>query len=671
MSLRSSGIVLITTLLMMVLVVMFVTAVVYAGSGGMALSGNFYEREAALLAADSGVQYAMTRLQSGANWRGNSPTTAPEPRADFSVIEKDGNVIGYLSTVLGHKSQFRIKFNYEDGAGGADGLANTSDPEWVLVTPFVSLNNLTGASAASVHRARPDGRGVATGDAPYVVPRRTACLLVEGLAGWGLRDAKHGEAGNFLSNRTVVRRMVEAYLTLDESSSTDSAAFAAGDVVANLAKNSTFQVDSRVQDTAGRLRGLQDVEINGTGVVYDAGSDAEVYVGEGHSMTVDGKAPTGVTVKNANSADQFKRLTWEGIAKAAPSSTTDAQVKGGTYVWRMNGEGAAYLEYFDQEFVAGSTLPEAGTGTVVDTTSITTRGTGVSVDPGRLTLEVGNNVYVAPSEGGAQGFAVVTDPAVSDQGVRPSVQFSPAPGSARAPVLTASGSVRFEGSAYGLGSVTSEGDITFQGPSVLESDPETGVSLYAKGNISVEEIPTKVAEKTGVLTEFVSRYVKAGGDLDRLVDAVVSGTRLSGTTETAFRTAFSHLSQKEQDKLKGEWTKAIDGGAKKREAFVARLKTAMLDPSVSGSDQNLTGVLYTWKDFNANLGKGKLNIRGTLIAYGGDPSSATDDAPGTNGAGRITIDARAVHLTYDPSYIQDLVGNTDQVKVRRILWATY
>lgn len=668
---RRAGIVLITTLLMMVLVVMFVTAVVYAGSGGLALSGNFYEREAALLAADSGVQYAMTRLQASANWRGSSPGTVPEPRADFSVIEKDGNVVGYLTTVLGHKSQFRIKFNYEDGPDGLDGLANTSDPEWILQTPFVSVNNLIGASAASVRRAREDGRGVAGGDAPYVVPRRTACLLVEGLAGWGLRDAKHGDAGNFLSNRTVVRRMVEAYLTLDESSTTDSAAFAAGDVVANLNKNSTFKVDSRVKDTAGRMRGLQDVEINGSGVEYDAGSDAEVYVGEGHTMTVAGKDPTGVTVKNANSADQFKRLTWEGIAKASATSTSDAQVKGGTYVWRMNTEGAAYLEYFDQDFVPGSTLPEAGTGTVVDTTSVTSRGTGVSVDPGRLTLEITNNVFVTPSEGGATGFAVVTDPAVSDQGVRPAVEFSPSSGSARAPVLTASGSVRFEGSANGLGAVTSEGDITFQGPSVLESDPETGVSLYAKGNIQVEQTPTKVAQKTGVLTEFVSNYVKAGGNLDRLVDAVVSGSRLSGAAQTAFQTAFSHLSEKEQNKLKGEWTKAVEGDAKKREAFVARLKVAMLDPTVSGSDQNLTGVLYTWKDFNANLGNGKLNIRGTLIAYGGDPSSATDDAPGTNGAGRITIDAKAVHLTYDPSYIQDLVGNTDQVKVRRTLWATY
>ena len=90
-------------------------------------------------------------------------------------------------------------------------------------------------------------------------------------------------------------------------------------------------------------------------------------------------------------------------------------------------------------------------------------------------------------------------------------------------------------------------------------------------------------------------------------------------------------------------------------------------------DQDLTGVIYTWGNFNARLGSGDvLNMTGTLIAYGGDPSSPVNSAPGTvAGKGRIDVEAGNVGLTYDPNYISDLLAGIDSIRVKRRLWATW
>ena len=106
------GIVLITTMLTVVLVIMLLSSVVYSNLGSMRLASNFYGREEALMAAQSGVQYAITCLQSDVTWRGDkSGNTLSDTHKGISVQERNGNVVGMLTTTNGHKSFFRIKFN--------------------------------------------------------------------------------------------------------------------------------------------------------------------------------------------------------------------------------------------------------------------------------------------------------------------------------------------------------------------------------------------------------------------------------------------------------------------------------------------------------------------------------------------------------------------------------
>ncbi len=704
--LKNRGIVLVTTLLVTVLVVMLVTAVVYTGAGGLALTGNFYEREAALLAADSGLQYAMARLQANPTWRGDDPSTAPADSPNFSVVERNGNVFGFLSTPHGHRSQFRIKFNYEDGPDGLDGLGNTQQSEFLLPTALVSINNLLGATSVPATRANPDGQGPAGGQPPYTVPRATACIMVEGLAGWGLRDADTSKPNDFSANRTVTRRVIEAYLAVDNTAGVDAAAYAGGDLKAVLAEGGRFSVSSKDGDVAPRVRSLASVLVSsqaGT-AAYDDGASGQVVVGQDGNFLVNGSTPADANVDIANSSDLFKRLTWESIAKARPNSS-DAQMQAGTYVWRLDSQtGEPYLEYFARNYPEGTALPPAGQGASVATAI---SGSGVRVDQATLSILLTNNVYVNPlSNGGPAGLTIRMDDQVSGSGLRPVLGFIPPDGSQRASVLTSTGPILVQGAVLGTGAVTSEGSITFQGPSVLESDPDTGVSLYAKGDITLEAISGGVAgaqrslvtepEATPTTLKGAQHQGPGGRDDDRYEgeddhggpDNDHGGRGEPGGLETPHvQPPIDNGDPEAGDAIalpKGLQVAAIRASLKSSgiisslEAFTARKETQLEKlerkfGELDYADQDLTGVIYTWGDFNARLrSSDTLNMTGTLIAFGGDPSSPVNSAPGTvAGKGRIDLEAGNVGLTYDPSYITDLMANINSIRVKRRLWATW
>lgn len=674
---RKPGIVLVTTLLVTVLVVMLVTAVVGTGAGGMALTGNFYEREAALLAAESGLQYAMTRLQANPNWRGDDPGTVPSGTPDFSVIERNGNVFGFLQTASGNRSLFRIKFNYEDGNGGADGLNDTSEVENRQASPLVSINNLQGVSSVPARRANPNGIGLSSEEAPYRVPRATACILVEGLAGWGVRDTSPDRPGTFSANRAVTRRVVEAYLKVDETAGIDSVAYAGGVLDAQLSDDGAFTVSSRDDEVVPRIRSLADVQVaSPTGRArYDDGAEGEVVVGEGRNFLVNGSTPADAKVERADSSDRFKRLTWDSVVKARPNSS-DAQLQAGTYVWRMSGDKKSYLEYFPQEFPEEADLPPAGEG-VAASTAIT--GEGFRVDPKTLSVLISNNVYVNPlAEGDVKGLTLRSDPAILEAGLRPVVGFVPPKGDQKASVLTATGPVWIQGAVLGSGAVTSESSIRFQGPSILESDPETGVSLYAKGDITLEAIgggiPDGNDEMKPIRRPGKDRPGRGGKDRGDDGDDDDDDRDKPGTPSEGQGQPEDLNPDAAWQSLRARGLVPEDGASTftgKKQEQLARLLAKYGD--LDYADQDLTGVIYTWGNFNALLGpRDVLNITGTLIAYGGSPEDPLNPAPGTEpGKGRIDLEAGRVGLTYDPSYIRDLMGNLGTVQLKRSLWATW
>lgn len=618
------GIVLLTALLVTGAVV------VSAGSGCLVRARALSEGEAALLAADSGLQYAMARLQEDPDWRGDG---ADQATSRFRILEDRGNVLGFLTTPSGEASQFRIKFNCQDGPGGQDGLADSSR---VLRTPFVSVNNLRGAGARPLLRANEDGVGVAAPSAPpSQVPGGTACIVVEGLAGGGLREANQGDPFQAVGGRGVTRRVVEAYLTLDVP-----APRSGGSPEAGLPRD---------EDGWPPPRTWNDVELQGR-VVFE-GRDA-VGTSEGTAFTLNHAAPD-------EDAKPLDRLDWDSLPKAGGGDST---MPGGTYVWRLDSRGP-YLEYFDVELAPGEGLPEAGTGRRIDTNNVTRSGDGVAVDPGSLALTISKDVLVEASEGGATGLSIRTDPEITAAARRPMVAFAPPAGSGRPPVLTAAGSVCFEGALLGSGSITSEQEIRFQGPSVLEADPQTGVSLYARGDISVEAIPEPVAQLQGAVADYVESELMAGRGLP--TTAQIRDYLHSEAGQQVLDGMAATLAGRRPDET---WVYGLrpagEGADQARKA--ERLERILAKfGRLDAADQSVGGAIHTWKDFHANLGgRGLVHVTGTLVAQGGAPAGtgAREGDPRGRSGGDGGVSGA--------SSLQDLLDGAGALRLRRTLWRT-
>lgn len=468
-------------MLTVVLVIMLISTVVYSNLASMHLTSNFYDKEAALMAANSGMNYAITRLQNDIAWNGCGGSAPDSAGGSFQVQEENGNVIGIITSADGRRSVFRIKFNYEDGAGGLDGLDDTPNKKGIA-SPFVSVNNLAGPIPAKVYTANADGTlktKTTTNDKGqtstkpvgavgcYSIPKFTCDLIVEGFSGRGTREATLENPID--SKYSVSKNVVEAYIKLDASASvTDSVVCAAGSLTN---KTGSFLVSSKATGGTTNLRALNEVtiDVGSRGTVTMSGGT--VYYGKSFNSNSE-KIRTGLKSASSKSGDNFLKLKWEDIPKADASGNC---INAGSYIWmKQKGSKTPVLMYFPQSY-AGKDLPTSG-GVPVNS------GTGMTVYPDKMAILFDKNTYV---KGGATKDLVIRS-AINEYGTKPIVGFiKSSEEDTSATILTCGGNVTIKGLSVGNGAITAEGDINMQGPSILESDPGLGVSYYSKGDINI------------------------------------------------------------------------------------------------------------------------------------------------------------------------------------------
>ncbi|MDO5297545.1 MAG: hypothetical protein Q4F00_13125 [bacterium] len=276
---KKRGTVLIMTMMAICLTFMMIHVLMQTTGYGLNSTSSFYDREAALQAAQSGVDYAVTRLQHHSGWRGdsnckywNDSESEEKIYGSFSnglmTAESNGNVVGLIADSAGHISGFRIKFSYEDNSSATYdkvershfGQKDTNDllpkQEYRIKSPYVSVNNLISKSATLVYRANSDGIGVApttrnleigqevndeNREFAFHLPAQRLSLVVEGLAGKGLRDCKTPADINAAANggANVVHRYVEAIYS-DIAPVVDGDAAFAQDSISFDVKNKLF-----------------------------------------------------------------------------------------------------------------------------------------------------------------------------------------------------------------------------------------------------------------------------------------------------------------------------------------------------------------------------------------------------------------------------------------------
>ena len=632
--------ILVVTLILSVVIALFLVAAVQLLPTMGLSSENLEERQLALLAAQSGVDYAQVRLQADPSWRGDGAGLLVDT-PELKVVEDRGNVFGFLVAPDGSKSFFRLRFNFQNGSDTPDDGLDM--PTHLINSPFVSYNNLRNGTGQRQYRAEPSGGGVwqVTDTSPFEreITKYTASIIVEGFAGRAVRSVSSTSPNLDPNQGAVSRQVVEAYFARAGFLTVDSAVMAAQSLDVDLLGGGQMEVRSEVDSTPPRVRALDSFQLyaaSGT-ADYDTDTDGEVVVDTSSDFTLNGVSSTAPSATKESPSEQSRSWLKLGFDQVTRATSSDARVRAGTYVWKTSA-GLPRLEYFPQEYTG--TVP-TGSGTVITSGDdmLLSGSNAVDLTSSNFRLRVKDHLYVEP-QGGVTGFAVVSEPGLLTSTLRrPEVLLNHS-GDQGVVLSNDFGNVHFEGKIDGGGSVTAEGDITFQGTSSLEADPNMAVALYAKGDINLEAIPNEV------LASIVGPIVTAGG------------------------------------KGKGGKGRGRGGGGGGAGGGGGGPSGLAGNPFADAQDVAFGGIIYTQGDFNVDLRSinadgtpnatgtpGRIFVKGMLASYGGDP--ATQNQPGLSGSkGQVSMKVREAEFIYDPDYLDAIQLLDAPVRLDKTFWTT-
>jgi hypothetical protein len=600
---------LVGVLFLVVLLSMFIGASFELGIWGFKGAVNQSEVAAAQRAARSGLAYALSRLRNDSSWKARPANPLVVNSPDLVVVEEDGIVIGLLRNGE-QTSQFRLRFNYYDGAGGADALDNPSAAmrvDWSRIC----MNNLAGGSEVDIPLADGPGGSVPASPSSYgQLPAQGVFLAVEGRCGRWLRQASAAAPNPVLpvGMKASLAHVESVYKISRPPNGARAVAAASGNLVAILAdvnRRHNLALSSASTSILPRIRSQAAVAVYGGDSSQPnlvAGSRGGQY---GSVLSPNGLrlGPTMNAVPE-NPGDPMLNVGWDELNKAVPDVDPNQNVlRGGVYsVWQ---DGS--LHYYDTDMAGYQLLMTTDQTNAGVTPASLPASMGYQFRGGKATLAIRENTYVEPtgttddfvfvSKSGADGGPGVVNPqlnlipGVTDTLRSDALTVAFRPPRGQSAVLTSLGKVSLGARVVGEGgSITAEEHISIVGTGVdmaAENNPKEGVSLYTKQDI------------------LVSTYDDAAVD-------------------TYKKAAFK-------------------------------------------------GVLYAWGNIKMMLGHediprgrwGPLEVTGAMVAYGKDPT----DLVGPVVPKEIRMVAREVNLKYDDSYVQSMIGGVPpNFELQRVRW---
>jgi hypothetical protein len=548
---RPRGIMLVVALLTAVVVLMFLGAALKLVPSQLNETVHSREKAAADAAARSGVAYALSRLQEDVSWRANSVAKVVVDTPQLKITEDLGNVVGHLVAADGTKSEFQIRFNYQNGSSQTgDWQDGFDDPGQLYLYGAISQNNLSENSAADVPAPVTSSFGsssaVTAASAVATSAPRYSCLLqVVGLSGRGVTGVGVSSRTNSVSSDAMV------VFTRAEMNASDSVGYFGGGLTANLTgvdgaggTEGILSLDS-VDARPAKLRTVKDVSVGGQ---LAAKSGSEVVLGTTGTLT---QATLTSSVQTSHqSAQQQKekwpRTKWSDITKAGPS---DSHLAPGTYIWRRDPSTKEYVIDHYSEAVVGSTVPATTPTTYTESGFNLHFPPSVRMDAAHLTLEFKDKVYIDPTAS-LDSLRITYDDTVALAGLRPLNNFSGAAG--KTAILSAKGDIALDGVSRGKGSVTTEKSIQFQSSSVFEADPDSAVAIYAKGDVNL-------TPPSGAQTAPFNEYIAQGAVSTALTLANAANV---GTLSTADATsdALADLAPVGPTFISNQYSSAVNPG---------------------------------------------------------------------------------------------------------------
>jgi hypothetical protein len=346
---RPRGIILISVMFLAILIGMYIgcSAILTKGQYG-ALHQSAEDRRAEE-AARSGLEYAQARLEENPLWRGDGNGLIVDTPS-LIVREDRGNVIGVLSTSDGGLAQFRLRFNYQDGANGGDAMDDPSADMWID-SPHISINNLPNPFQSDFplgDGANYSWQGNAT---PTLVPGFTAALVCEGRV-FDELGAANANNPNPASSGVRSSRAIEAMYRISdftgEAPAESAVTMAGGDVDVQLFPNENAATRMAMSNFQGsgpsQLRSRGDVYV--TDVADNAalvdGTEANLLLPPDKNLTA--MLASGVQRGDEDVSSDFYKLTWD---QAGQIPSDAAPLKAGVYVYWSTDQ---QLHYYDKDY---------------------------------------------------------------------------------------------------------------------------------------------------------------------------------------------------------------------------------------------------------------------------------------------------------------------------------
>jgi len=624
--------VLLSVLLVMLVVGMLLRAAIFRMPVVTGSYRHASDQDEARRAAESGLEYALTRLRENPRWCGNANDTLVD-QPGFRVVEHRGNVFGDLTLEGAPATQFRLRFNYQDGPGGGESMVDPA-PDYWLKTPWLSINNLLGTSNTNIPLGDgPDGRVLDPPTVHGLVPPQSVTLRCEGLC--------NGQAVTVESVYRVTANHAVA----------DAVIMAGGDLNLNTIANVNLDAihPRNSADNWVRLRtkkALNAVHPGGGAAELKVAPERKAELGRDSARGMVARYDTdsvSVVQEDANDGKDFYSVKWENVhqADADPNTSTAAHIPAGTYVAWDDGS----IHYFDKtlsqyrKFIAVPANQD-NPGTVVSprldelrtTKNVQNnpqvqvrahnlpyyRGDQLRMEPGVLWSMKNTDMLIEPSAKGLRDFSFVPKfPAAANSTQE---DLTEAPSGSYSPdnlmlsmvnaTITAPARVNLQCCVKGRsGTITSEGDM----------------SIVAGRTLTLKGQPTRVQ------------------DLDDIDPALLA--------------ALAEKARRDGGKERPGLGLADDDSGTLQLNIYSKADVSI--SSFSGHSYRslgFQGLMYSWGNFRLNAGeanpdlhRGNVALTGSLVSYGNDPVS---QQPGQGpDRGGVSMIANRIRLTFDPRFL--------------------
>ncbi|MHC9542684.1 MAG: pilus assembly PilX N-terminal domain-containing protein [Vulcanimicrobiota bacterium] len=512
MNKHRKGIVLITTMLLLSVIIMISSLLIVTGRNTMLLGTSYNERERAYYAAESGIAYVQFCFQRYKDWISGETTLSGVYNPDFSgltVATVNSQTRCIRGVINDGDSEFYVVFY--NGGSWDTGNDKRNDKEGNALR-FYSCNNLTNEGDVSTY-------DLSSNKTFRTVPKQTAHIIVEGRCG-------------------SVKRYVEAMLKYDDTPTGGACTIAAGGVDIELTDTDSFFMVNTSNGSESRIRSLGDIKISSgnsndkncfqiansgrscTGAGTEGSTvEKHTYVNEteiGDSNQED----YGITCDNSTQAPYFDnaKLTWKDVTKkyfsdsegTTYSEDVKATIRPGTYIYKNTSTAPdTYTLYYYPKVLdpdsAGDFVNE-NTGQAYDpslidgdSSSFSIKSTATSSDfttSGSYLFTLNKPVGISADLYGDEtnnSFAISVydynsdgDDYIPSTKYRASLRLN---GDSDPSIITKTGSdVYVNGELSGKGKVLCGGDLQFQGRSIIDSDTDSGLSLYTQGTVTVNPV---------------------------------------------------------------------------------------------------------------------------------------------------------------------------------------